>query len=76
MFKDYQSKPITRKAHQVESLDELSAVDESTATLTIGMEQYTYKYYEPVKVGDFIVFLDDTDIYHCSEKVFKERNIV
>ncbi len=28
------------------------------------------------KAGDYIVYLNDKDVYHCSEEVFRGRNIV
>ncbi len=35
-----------------------------------------FKAYEPPMAGDYIVYLNNNDVYHCSEKVFKERNVV
>lgn len=77
MFKEYKSKPITRKAHQLTIKDIAAAkvIDNTTIQITIGNLDIRFKHYEPVHVGDFIVYLDETDIYHCSEKVFRERNI-
>ncbi len=76
MFKEYESKPITRLALQITDLTELESVDDTTLRFTKGKVAVLVKHYEPVKVGDFIVYLNESDIYHCSEKVFKERNIV
>lgn len=80
MFKDYQSKPITRSAHRITNEDTTYKVEgaESTYILIIkeSLEKVRFKAYEEVKVGDYVVYLDDTDIYHCSAKVFEERNIV
>lgn len=76
MFKEYQSKPITRKAYQIKNFNELSEVDNCTARLKVGLVSVDFKFYEPVKVGDYVVFLNESDVYHCSESVFVERNIV
>ena len=35
-----------------------------------------FKHYEPVDTGDFIVYLNESDVYHCTREVFLERNIV
>jgi hypothetical protein len=79
MFKDYQSKPTVRNAHEVTDNDKIvTHTDPSTSLLIndsipLGL---TFKHYEPVAVGDFIVYLTDDDIYHCSRSVFMDRNIV
>lgn len=78
MFKEYESKPIKRLAHLVVESDIITLIDESTATLK-SIEHniaITFKHYEPVKVGDYICFLNKDDVYHCNAKVFAERNIV
>lgn len=78
MFKEYESKPIKRLAHLVVESDVITKIDESTSILQPldFTETVTFKHYDPVKVGDYIVCVDDTDIYHCNAKVFAERNIV
>lgn len=78
MFKNYQSKSILREAHQVEASDIITPVEgkESTSLLTATDSQLQFKHYEPVSVGDFIVFLSDDDVYHCTKEVFEERNHV
>ena len=76
--KDYTSKPITRSAHKVEETDiiEKHCSEEATFILLTQNENVTFKAYEEVKTGDYIVYLNKDDIYHCSKKVFEERNIV
>ncbi|AGG58044.1 hypothetical protein VPAG_00008 [Vibrio phage douglas 12A4] len=81
MFKEYKSKPITRLAHEItqSDLDTLKKIGESMFHIVIHEQDTTdhpvsFKAYEDVKVGDFIVYLDSSDIYHCSRKVFEERN--
>jgi hypothetical protein len=73
MFKQYHSKPITRSAHLVTEDDVIVKLDESTSSLN---GEVNFKHYEEVKVGDYIVYLNEEDIYHCNAKVFAERNIV
>lgn len=79
MFKEYESKPIKRLAHLVVESDVIKELkEESTSTLT-SIEHgkvIEFKHYEPVKVGDYVVFLNDDDVYHCNAKVFADRNIV
>lgn len=78
MFKEYESKPVLRKAYEVTDDDFIGKVDESTSELVLDGEAsgLKFKHYEPVKTGDFIVYLNDEDIYHCSRDVFLERNVV
>lgn len=61
----------------------LQTIDDSTCELFFDDGEYgktagsvVFKFHEPVKVGDYIVYLDDTDIYHCRREVFEERNIM
>lgn len=78
MFKDYQSKPITRKAHKITDECVITKL-EAEATYQIKsptLATYKFKAYEDINVGDFIVFLNDDDIYHCNAIVFADRNIV
>lgn len=72
-FKDYQSKPIIRKAHEITDKDEL-LFNAELSQLTINGE--TVACFQEPKIGDYIVFLNDTDIYHCSKSVFEDRNVV
>lgn len=72
-FKDYQSKPVVRSAHEVSDEDSIVKVGEATYQIN---EELIFKAYEPVVPGDFIVYLTAEDVYHCSRSVFLERNIV
>jgi hypothetical protein len=80
MFKKYESKPVTRLAHEIKGSDFIGGVvgAESTSELVLDGEStgVKFKHYEPVIVGDFIVYLNDSDVYHCSRKVFMDRNII
>ena len=70
MFKEYQSKPITRKAAKIGN-EELVYFPEKSEAMYEGT---VFKCYEEPKVGDYICFLNDNDIYHCNAKIFAERN--
>jgi hypothetical protein len=77
MFKEYQSKPITRLAHEVTTdCTIMQTSDEATSQIFIGGVWLYFKHYELVSVGDWIVYINETDVYHCSNKVFRSRNIV
>lgn len=76
-FKECQSKPITRLAYEVRDSDIVTAEDkEATSSIVIDGHKTFFKHYENVKTGDFIVHLNDSDIYHCDRSVFMDRNIV
>ena len=85
MFKSYESKPITRTAHKITAEDQIepSNIVPGVYYLRIAhwpstepRTEVMFKAYEECKVGDYIVYLKEDDIYHCSAEVFAERNIV
>ena len=78
-FTSFASKPITRFAVEVtaelfESITPNIEEGETSSTIVVEGKPYTFRHYEPVNVGDFIVFLMGDDIYHCMRNVFLERN--
>ncbi|WP_256384415.1 Gp49 family protein [Photobacterium toruni] len=75
-FTSYESKPVTRFAYEVKQGDSFEVVDETTMAFVVGDVKRQFKHYEPVKPGDFIVFLKDDDVYHCRRDVFTERNYI
>lgn len=75
-FKEYQSKPVTRTAYKIQTSDAIKALDGHTFEISIAGKPYVFKAYETIFPGDYVVFLDDSDIYHCRQAVFHERNIV
>ena len=75
-FREYQSKPITRLAYRVTDGDTIEKVGEAAYRIHVDGEPVHFKAYEPVKPGDYIVYLNDEDIYHCSAQVFAARNVV
>ncbi len=90
MFKKYQSKPVERLAYKIKETDsvwllrggevamqtEKSTTGERVVYFNNSAVYLKFVAHEFVNVGDYIVFLNDIDIYHCNAKVFAERNIV
>ena len=79
MFKRYQSKPVTRLAYQIQENDEVAVeVGESPYhhLTTADGDNITFVAHEEVKTGDYVVYLNEQDIYHCNKQVFNERNEV
>jgi hypothetical protein len=82
MFKRYKSKPIVRLAYKIHSSDDIyPQPHDSCCTVEIANgesqgEKVTFVAHEEVNTGDYIVYLNEDDIYHCSAKVFAERNII
>ncbi len=81
MFKEYLSKPITRSAHQITKEDTFTLIRGNLYELKCPMEDgYThvarFAAHEIPVVNDWVIYIDQTDVYHCTDKVFRERNIV
>lgn len=84
-FYQYESKPVTRTAYQLTKRDLVtmtwSHVHESNsakAVIQIEGKKVVFAFHcrpDEIKVGDYVVFLNENDTYHCSEEVFNERNI-
>lgn len=78
-FKKYQSKPIERLAYLIKPEDEIeqNLPDKDCAVYPdAGQWSIDFVAHEKVNKGDYIVYLNEDDIYHCSAKVFTERNII
>jgi hypothetical protein len=78
-FKKYQSKPIERLAYQIKETDGIvKCLDSSRHTLYFDNRNDSLDFvaHEKVNAGDYIVYLNDDDVYHCNAKVFAERNII
>ena len=73
-FKSYQSKPITRFAHEITSMDHIHSVSETEYVLETEGGDVSFKAHETIFPGDYVVYLSDDDCYHCRQSVFKERN--
>lgn len=79
-FNPYESKPVTRMAFQITAHMSIVCNHGSDWYVTCGpehdMELVHFKAHEQVNTGDWIVRLTETDTYHCTDAVFRERNIV
>lgn len=83
-FKLYDAKPIQREAHQL-TVDDINSMtwkisnqSGNKAVINVAGESVAFAFHcEPseIKAGDYVVFINDNDTYHCSEEVFNERNI-
>ncbi|ANS06195.1 hypothetical protein HOR19_gp02 [Phage MedPE-SWcel-C56] len=72
-FKDYQSRPITRSAAQIPAHASILYWPEQSEAEVDGVR---FKCYEKPLHGDYVCWLKDDDVYHCSKAVFEDRNIV
>ena len=77
-FKRYHSKPIVRLAYQIKEKDLIYTDNDESDDHFIDFngERLTFVAHQEVKAGDYIVYLNESDIYHCSKQVFEERNEV
>jgi hypothetical protein len=76
MFKSYDSKPIQRLAVQIKDASSVKKVAFNTYCYTEDGVSVTFKaYIEPIQ-GDWVVRLTAEDTYHCTDSVFRDRNIV
>jgi len=80
MFKNYQSRPTIRKAHLITNEDKNMTMVGDTYPCQHDVEiegkVVSFTASEPVNIGDYIVYLNENDIYHCNATVFAERNII
>lgn len=84
-FKLFDAKPIQREAYQLTMQDVISmrfdrddVSDSNRAGIIVGCTPISFAYHckpEEIKAGDYVVFINENDTYHCSEEVFNERNI-
>lgn len=75
-FQRYQSRPITRLAHEIEEDAAIQEIRENTYCTLIDGHGVIFKAYQTPLPGDFIVYLTEEDTYHCAREVFLERNVV
>jgi len=75
-FKSYESKPVTRLAHRITDNDVIQALPDCTYALAVDGVDVFFKAYTTPIAGDYVVYLNEDDVYHCTAKVFRERNIV
>lgn len=71
----YESRPVTRLAHEIGPDDVIRETDDPCTFIIEGEgDSLKFKAYQPIEQGDFVVYLTDDDVYHCSRSVFAERN--
>ena len=75
-FKRYESRPITRLAYELQENDYTSALPDSSYCVEVDAQDVFFKAYQTPLPGDFVVYLNDEDIYHVARSVFIERNVV
>lgn len=79
-FKPFEAKPVTRMAFQITDQHEFAKIGEAEYMIAEKTQHTTnmirFKAYEEPKIGDWVVRLTQEDTYHCSDAVFRERNIV
>ena len=75
MFKEYQSKPITRLAYEIQPTDAVEYTSAANEAVLVRTGLVFGAYVQPV-AGDYICHLTDDDVYHVAKDVFEERNFV
>ena len=81
-FNRFLGKQITRDAYKLNDIDlALLSCDTETNRATLDIEGVTIEFAyhcdpSELKAGDYVVFLNEQDTYHCSQEVFEERNEV
>lgn len=80
MWKSYEGKPVTRVVHRIQDTDTVEKLGGEAqwrvTTAPAAGEAVTFKAYQEPVVGDWVVRLTGEDNYHCTDAVFRERNIV
>lgn len=82
IFKDYTSKPIIRKAAVLTDTNLIDRGKDVTGPryaliiCEVTSAALNFVAHQPPVVGDYVVYLDATDVYHCSKEVFTDSNIV
>jgi hypothetical protein len=77
MFNTYESKPVTRLAYQLQPEDNVVQYGDSNEyKVVIEGDWITFKAHQKIEDYDWIVYLTMDDVYHCSDLVFRERNVV
>jgi hypothetical protein len=77
MFNTYESKPVTRIAYQLQPEDIIVQYGLSDEyKVVIEGNWVTFKAHQAIEDYDWVVYLTEEDVYHCSDEVFRARNIV
>lgn len=75
MFKEYQSKPTTRRAYRITSEDDVTYSAEANEATLVRTGLVFGAVQQPV-AGDYICKISEDDIYLIHRELFEERNIV
>jgi len=77
-FKIYKSKPSTRLAHEIKESDTIEdGSSENRYRLTTKYGTFfEFSSYGEVNIGDFIVFINEHYVCHCSREIFMMNNVV
>lgn len=81
-FALYPSKPILRTARQIiesDMIDIIDAVGDGGNYLLRFIKdgqqhEYIFMAYTRPEIGDYICFVNENDVYHCTKALFNERN--
>jgi len=77
MFKEYQSKPVVRLAYQIKPTDNVVQCGYAGDYKVLISDKWElFRTHQVVESGDWVVYLNENDVYHCSDQVFRERNVV
>lgn len=75
-FKEYQSKPVIRLAYELKEGDYIGKSGFDRYCTVIDGKRVTFTANKVPLVGDFVIYINDEDIYHCPRSIFLDRNTV
>lgn len=76
MFKEYKSLRTNQIAHEITEYDMIKyTTSSSICEIVIDGKLIEFRHSENIIAGDFIVYYNETDIYHCKKDVFLKRII-
>lgn len=74
-FEDFTTKPQKRKALQIKPEHNLRYDKwETRAVIETESGTITFAAYNEPSIGDYVVYLNSSDIYHCPEETFNESH--
>ncbi|EGR0766144.1 hypothetical protein ETS23_20970 [Vibrio parahaemolyticus] len=79
-WQTYKGRQINRTAYEIKPDDKIVSKSltytggPSQSSIEIDGEEFDFVHYEPAKPGDFICYLDESDIYHVRRSVMQQRN--
>lgn len=77
-FQIYETRPTQRLAHQITEDDRILNTDQDGYSLLITPTgtKITFSNNKDMKTGDYVIFLNKEDIYHCYKEVFENSHYV